>query len=390
MNQNAFPIVQTLCRIALGTENPALRKQVERLKAQLEKDSDLDEAASIAKLLKNSVTPSAFQPSRMGISPIFSQKENLSKETPAPSDRETGAALAEIIFPSDEDLNFPLFDETLRSAMDSLLEEWKNSEKLKAAGIQPPSTCLIYGLPGTGKTCLALAIAAALGLPIVLARLDGLVSSFLGTTGRNIGNLFAFAGRYDCILLLDEFDAIAKVRDDPHEIGEIKRVVNAILQNIDQRRDAGITIAITNHEQLLDSAVWRRFDARIAVPPPSFQVRKEIVRKYFSPYLTDDTSIHFLAWLADEMTGSDIEVMANNLRRHQVLNPDSTLLSSLKHYSATQSGRTPYRHEKFLSMPPEKMAKEMASDETLGFSQRKIAKILDLSQSKVSRSKEEY
>ena len=81
-------------------------------------------------------------------------------------------------------------------------------------------------------------------------KLDGLVSSFLGTTARNIGNLFAFANRHRCILLLDEFDAIAKVRDDPQEVGEIKRVVNALLQNLDTRRDVGFTIGITNHPKL--------------------------------------------------------------------------------------------------------------------------------------------
>src|SRR5207247_10685382 len=104
----------------------------------------------------------------------------------------------------------------------------------------------------TGKTRLARWMAAQLELPILLARMDGLVSSFLGTTARNIGNLFGFANRYRCLLLLDEFDALAKLRDDPQEVGEIKRVVNALLQNLDARSDLGLTIGITNHPKLLD------------------------------------------------------------------------------------------------------------------------------------------
>lgn len=144
-------------------------------------------------------------------------------------------------------------------------------------------TCLIYGPPGTGKTRLALWIAAQLDLPVVSARIDGLVSSFLGTTARNIGNLFAFANRYRCLLLLDEFDAVAKLRDDPQEVGEIKRVVNALLQNLDMRHDVGITVGITNHQRLLDPAVWRRFEVQLEMPRPDFDVRLEIAKSFMPP-----------------------------------------------------------------------------------------------------------
>jgi|SRR5208282_2899311 len=117
---------------------------------------------------------------------------------------------------------------------------WRFAIRLISFGIQPSKTCLIYGAPGTGKTRLALWIARKLDLPIVLVKLDGLMSSFLGTTSRNIGNLFGFANRHRCLLLLDEFDAIAKLRDDPQEVGGIKRVVNALLQNLDARKDLGL------------------------------------------------------------------------------------------------------------------------------------------------------
>ncbi|WP_416193505.1 AAA family ATPase [Nitrobacter sp. TKz-YC01] len=139
---------------------------------------------------------------------------------------------------------------------------------------------MIYGAPGTGKTRLAYWIARKLDMPILLVKLDGLVSSFLGTTARNIGNLFTFANRYRCVLLLDEFDAIEKVRDDPQEVGEIKRVVNALLQNLDVRQNIGFTIGITNHSKLLDPAVWRRFEIQLEIPKPDFEVRKAIA-EYF-------------------------------------------------------------------------------------------------------------
>lgn len=114
----------------------------------------------------------------------------------------------------------------------------------------PASSCLIYGLPGTGKTHLGKWIAKQIGLPVVLARLEGLMSSFLGTTAKNIGNLFSFANRYNCVLLLDEFDAIAKLRNDPQEVGEVKRVVNTLLQCLDSRKDQGFTIGINQSTNL--------------------------------------------------------------------------------------------------------------------------------------------
>src|SRR5690606_11568106 len=148
---------------------------------------------------------------------------------------------------------------------------------------RPAKSCLIYGPPGAGKTRLAYWIAKRTGLPIVSARIDGLVSSFLGTTARNIAALFTFANRYQAILLLDEFDAVAKVRDDPHEVGDIKRVVNTRLQNLDMRENVGVTIGITNHSALLDPAVWRRFDVQLEVPRPDFETRLAIARRYMEP-----------------------------------------------------------------------------------------------------------
>ena len=244
-----FSIVQALCRAAMADASPALRKQVERLRDALAKDGEAKQAGALTSLLTAADRTREIAPSRIARSRAQLPAEVLTRNTPIPVDRETAAVLAEIIFPADIRQDAPIFDATVTGAIETIIEEWANFEVLSEVDIQPAKTCLIYGAPGTGKTRLALWIASQLELPVVLVKLDGLVSSFLGTTARNIGNLFAFANRHKCILLLDEFDAIAKMRDDPQEVGEIKRVVNALLQNLDTRRDVGFTIGITNHPQ---------------------------------------------------------------------------------------------------------------------------------------------
>ena len=128
---------------------------------------------------------------------------------------------------------------------------------------------LLYGPPGCGKTSIAYYLAHRLGLPLVTARLDALISSLLGNTAKNLRRVFDFANRQPCVLFLDEFDAIAKARDDQHELGELKRVVNSLLQNMDTYCQHGVLIAATNHQELLDDAIWRRFQTVIEVPKPA-------------------------------------------------------------------------------------------------------------------------
>ena len=135
-------------------------------------------------------------------------------------------------------------------------------------GIGVSNTLLLYEPPGCGKTKCAYLVAKQLNLPLVVARLDSLISSYLGTTAKNIRSLFEYAQRTPCVLFLDEFDAIAKARDDSNELGELKRVVNSLLQNVDAMSGDSLLLAATNHEHLLDPAVWRRFDYKLEIELP--------------------------------------------------------------------------------------------------------------------------
>lgn len=177
---------------------------------------------------------------------------------------------------------------------------------------------LMYGLPGTGKSRLARFIARELGLDLYVARLDGLISSFLGSTSKNIRALFDFASRTPCVLFLDEFDAIAKLRGDTQELGELKRVVNSFLQNLDTLGRQSIILAATNHESLLDSAVWRRFSYRLELSPPDAGLRKEMWPAFLKPIVFTERELPLLADLSEGFTGSDIQEVCTRLRRRQI------------------------------------------------------------------------
>ncbi len=193
----------------------------------------------------------------------------------------------------------------------------KSYASLDTAELSGALSFLMYGPPGTGKSRLARHIAKELGLELYVARLDGLISSYLGSTSKNIRALFDFAAKTPCVLFLDEFDAIAKLRGDSQELGELKRVVNSFLQNLDTLGRQSIVLAATNHETLLDSAVWRRFTYRLALQLPSPEQRKHMWADFIEPIHFSQRDITVLADLSEGFSGSDIrEVCARLKRRH--------------------------------------------------------------------------
>jgi SpoVK/Ycf46/Vps4 family AAA+-type ATPase len=352
---------------------------VERLRDALQGEGLKDEAARFTELLSGPARVAELAPSRIVRSAAALQAgEQLTRNTPLPVDRETGTALAEIIFP-DHEVESPVLGEELSAAVQSIQDEWKHADMLESAGVAALRSLLIYGAPGTGKTQLALAMAAELELPAVVARLDGLVSSFLGTTSRNIGALFQFAARYRCVLLLDEFDAIGKLRDDPHEMGEIKRVVNTLLQNLDGRSRLGFTIGITNHEQLLDPAVWRRFEAQLAIPRPAFGARLAIVRRYMGPLGSPERADRLLAWATEGASGADIEQICRSLRKRLLVGAsqanEQPLLEALRSFLPVHAGRLERSRVELLGRPIEEVIPALVADTTLGLSRADLAQL---------------
>lgn len=382
-----FSIIQALCRAAIADASPATRKQIERLRDAIAKTGDTKNSAAITSILTAAERTKELSPSRIERSRAPVAGEALTRNTPVPVDRETAAALADIIFPSDIQRAAPLFNATVAEAVATIVEEWAHFDALAEIDIRPSKTCLIYGAPGTGKTRLALWIAQQLDLPVVVVKLDGLVSSFLGTTARNIGNLFAFANRHRCVLLLDEFDAIAKVRDDPQEVGEIKRVVNALLQNLDVRRDIGFTIGITNHPKLLDPAVWRRFEVQLEIPKPDFEMRKAIASHFMPPVQAPDAHLRLIAWFTEGSTGAEIESLVRTYKKATAVRDEERrgLLDTLRQFATLNAARVQSERRALLFDDTSNLFRAMRDDPNLGFSMTDIGEIAGKDKSTVSR-----
>jgi SpoVK/Ycf46/Vps4 family AAA+-type ATPase len=171
----------------------------------------------------------------------------------------------------------PMYSDAVGEALSRLVAERGKRDQLLAAGLQPTRTALFTGPPGVGKTLSARWIARALGLPLVILDLGAVMSSYLGRTGANLRHVLDYAKSTDCVLLLDELDAIAKRRDDDGDIGELKRLVTVLIQQLDDWPESGLLLAATNHASLLDPAIWRRFEAVVEFPLPSEAAARQFI-----------------------------------------------------------------------------------------------------------------
>lgn len=385
-----FNIIQALCRSALVAPNNAVIQQIERLVKALKSSGLEKEAKSIEGLLETSRESMMMSPSKINRSFAISSRDALTSKTILPVDKETSTPLAEVYFPEELPKDMPLFDKDIKDAIMSVINEWNNFNKLVKIDAFPASSCLIYGKPGTGKTHLAKWISRQIGVPVVLARLEGLMSSFLGTTSKNIGNLFTFADRYNCVLLLDEFDAIAKLRNDPQEVGEVKRVVNTLLQCLDIRKNKGFTIGVTNHELLLDPAIWRRFDIQVEVPVPSASVAIVLINKFLEPLSFEDVELRFFAWVMTGASGADIEMLAKWIKRATVINKDASVISIIKQFTLLNSGRISEEKRLKLSSPDEDLLVSLLNDNNFTFKQIDLASLFGISASNVSKIVSKY
>lgn len=240
-----------------------------------------------------------------------------------PVDQESRLSIVDVEVPPKEHTQIVL-PKLVDNKIEDFINMVKHQNQLIKGGVEMSNTLLLYGKPGCGKTTVARHISERTGLPLVVARFDAIVSSLLGNTAKNIRKIFDFADNKPCILFLDEFDAIAKARDDQYELGELKRVINSLLQNIDAFAKHNILIAATNHPELLDKAIWRRFNTIIEIGTPQDAEIAALVKTFTdgfnSDFIEDDKRKDKLIRLMEGKTPSDIKGIINNAKAQAIIN----------------------------------------------------------------------
>lgn len=209
--------------------------------------------------------------------------------------------------------------------LERVILENRKKEILKSHDLKPKSKLLFCGPPGCGKTLTAKVLASVLNYPLVYVNLAAVFSSYLGETAVNLKRIFDYIDKGEWLVLFDEFDAIAKDRNTPNEHGEIQRLVNSLLQLIDQSNDQSLFIAATNYESLLDQAIWRRFDEVLFFDKPNYNQRRSLLRKNLSSIKHPGVNLEKFASRLKGSTGSDIERICTDAVKSVVLRGDSNL-----------------------------------------------------------------
>lgn len=247
------------------------------------------------------------------------------------------SSLVEIVVPKRSRDELILSTRNVRTFL-GLMEEFRGADLLRRHGLTIRSKLLFCGPPGCGKTLTAEVFARELGLPLVVARLDAIISSFLGETATNIRRVFESAADQPCVLFLDEFDALARARADGSEHNELRRVVNSLLMLIDRFKGKGFLIAATNLEESLDAAIWRRFDEVVIFDLPSpREIRRlcELKLKNFPvPFSIAEKVVELQG-----LSYADVERVCDNAVKRSILKRSKTLIEADFNFAIREAQR---------------------------------------------------
>ncbi|MRN54125.1 ATP-binding protein [Paenibacillus monticola] len=235
-----------------------------------------------------------------------------------------------------------------RTIVDEFITILGMKEKFEEQDVPMPNKIVMFGPPGTGKTLTAFYIAQRLELPLVLVRLDAIIHSHLGETGSNVRKIFDFANATPCVLFLDEFDALGRMRDSSDEVKEMARVVNTLLQCLDEFEGDSIFVAATNLEDELDTAIWRRFDTKMTYGMPTEADRLKYIELLVGSELSE-TGLSRQA--ADLLTGcsfADIEQIVLKAKRKSIIEDGVLDYNNIENALSEYSPRIGHEHEKDL------------------------------------------
>ena len=244
----------------------------------------------------------------------FQSPSNISLfTTNTPKDSDKDAPLVEVIYPDKYFSDLITTDETI-GQLEEVVKEFNNWDVLVSNGVFPTRRVLFYGPPGCGKT-----LAAEIGIPMLYVRFDSLISSYLGETSSNIRKVFEYAKNDSWVIFFDEFDAIGRSRSDESEHGEIKRVVNAFLQQIDSYKGRSLIVAATNYEQSLDYAIWRRFDETIRFDMPTNKEKMKLFSLKIKKFKGPDYALEQYLDNLKQFSHSDIERISQIIMKQCIL-----------------------------------------------------------------------
>lgn len=275
--------------------------------------------------------PSAFASlaEDKGIAPIAPKKAASKPHKAAPKlatltrTNSKGAELFHYVEPSHQAADIVVDAENFR-LLSEIVEEFRRGDDIRRFGLKPRSKLLFCGPPGCGKTLCAEVLASELHLPLVVARLDGIITTYLGETASNLRQLFEAASLNPCVLFLDEFDALGRARTDTSEHNEIRRVVNSLLMLIEEFDGRGLIIAATNLHHSIDEAAWRRFDEVVFFKPPT---KYQILRLLQIKTRNFDVDVNFEEFLQDldGMSFAEIERICVAAIKREIINKKTTL-----------------------------------------------------------------
>lgn len=229
----------------------------------------------------------------------------------------------------------------VRERLARVILEQRQQDRLRAKGFAPLRRLLLVGPPGTGKTMTASALAGDLRLPLFLIRLDGLITKFMGETAAKLRLVFDALRETRGVYLFDEVDALAGERARSNDVGEIRRVLNSFLQFLEQDQSDSLLVAATNHPQLLDRAMFRRFDEVVEYPLPSDEIVRSIIRNRLATVSIGRVSWKAVAEAAAGLSHSEVTLAAERAAKDTILKKaDSVTTASLVAALRERQGET--------------------------------------------------